>query len=186
MDARRMQVYDSASVAFNTRKPHMRGTTLALRAWFGREAWDQREDEFLRIDGRDVHLFDAYAMANVRLCSAVRPGSTKSKGTATMSHNCLRHLRATVEALDPQLVVLQGTRIRESVEPLIGRSEAVMPELERVELAGVSLLMASFQHPSYPRWAGNWSWPSSPYFLTTVLPTLHRARTIGLGSPQRA
>ncbi len=180
MDARRMQVYDSASLSFNVRNPHMRGTTLALRAWFGREAWDQPADEFLRLGGRNVHLFDAYAMANVRLCSAVRPGSTKSKGTATMSRNCLRHLRATLDALDPQLVVLQGTRIRESVAPLIGRSEAVTPELERVELAGVSVLMASFQHPSYPRWIGNWSWPSSPYFLKTVLPTVQRARRIAL------
>lgn len=165
MDARRTQIADSAALSFNGRNPHMRGTTLALRAWFGREEWDERANEFLCLGGRGVHLFDAYGMADVRLCSAVRPGSTKSWGTSTMSRNCLRHLSATVDALEPQLVVLQGTRIRESVAPLIGRSEAVMPKLERVELAAVSVLVASCKHHSYPRRIGNWSWPSSPLLL---------------------
>ncbi|MGH2876693.1 MAG: hypothetical protein ACRDLV_10620, partial [Solirubrobacteraceae bacterium] len=44
---------------------------LYLRVAYNRENWQQRSEEFLDSDHRSIHLFDAYAMANLRLCSAV-------------------------------------------------------------------------------------------------------------------
>jgi hypothetical protein len=180
MDQRRQQIYARIPEPFSKRNPHMRGTTLALRVLFGREQWQERREEFLELNGEPVHLLDAYAMANVRLCSAINPGSTKSKGTRTMSRNCLRHLRATVEILQPQVVVLQGARIRESAGPLMRDPDRLGPNLERVELAGVPVLLASFGHPSYPGPKGNWSWPSSSYFAAVVVPALQDARRLAI------
>jgi hypothetical protein len=52
----------------------------ALRAAVGRTPAADRAGELLDLAGRDdpVHLFDAYAMTNLRLCSAFRAGSTES------------------------------------------------------------------------------------------------------------
>lgn len=102
---RHAEVMKSASLAFTARNPHMRGVTSALRLAVGREPGNDREGEQLRLAGvRDpVHLFDAYAMANMRLCSAFVTGSTKSLGNATMSRNCAPHLAATIRILEPAL-----------------------------------------------------------------------------------
>ena len=174
--ARRRQIEGRIAQPFNRRNPHMRGTTLALRALFGLDAWEDPDDEFLDVDGDRVHVFDAYAMANVRLCSAVRPGSTASHGTTTMTRNCLRHLAATVRCLEPNIVVLQGTRIRGSIRPIVTAASTLAPTVERVQVAGVPVLLASFAHPSYPGPRRNWSWPDWPYFTDVVEPALREAR----------
>ena len=184
LDRRRQQVYDRIPEPFSRRNPHMRGTTLALRALFGKTDWDDASQEWIEIaGGESVHLLDAYAMANSRLCSAFRAGSTNSTGTRQMSAHCLRHLRATLEILEPHVVVVQGSRLRPSLQPLIDNSERISPNLEFAELAGVETALASFAHPSYPGPKFNWSWPSSPYFQSVVLPTLLRARDHRSRSP---
>lgn len=180
MDERRKQIEARVPEPFSKRNPHMRGTTLALRVLLGRELWRERRGEFLDLAGETVHILDAYAMANVRLCSAISPGSTKSKGTGTMSRNCLGHLRATIEVLKPQVVVLQGARIRESASPLMRNPERLADNVERVEFAGSPVLLASFGHPSYPGPKGNWSWPSSRYFVEVVLPALRSVRSLAI------
>lgn len=180
LDQRRKQIYDRIPEPFSRRNPHMRGTTLALRGLLGREDWDDVAQERIELCREPVHLLDAYAMANSRLCSAFKPGSTKSRGTPAMSANCLRHLRATLEILAPQVVVIQGTAVRAAIEPLIRRSERVGANLEFTELATARTVVASFAHPSYPGPKFNWSWPSSPYFRSVVLPTLRRASTLTL------
>ncbi|HEY4451356.1 MAG TPA: hypothetical protein VGN13_07150 [Solirubrobacteraceae bacterium] len=182
LEQRRQQVYDRVPEPFSRRNPHMRGTTLALRVLLGREQWDDRAEESLVGLGREpVHLLDAYAMANSRLCSAFKPGSTKSRGTPRMSANCLRHLDATLAILVPQVVVIQGAAVRTAIQPLVRRAEALGPSLERAELPNGEVLLASFAHPSYPGPKFNWSWPSSPYFQAVVLPTLRQTRRLALG-----
>ena len=180
LDQRRQQIYDRIPESFSRRNPHMRGTTLALRALLGREDWDDAAQERVQLADESVHLLDAYAMANSRLCSAFKPGSTKSKGTPTMSANCLRHLRATLDILEPHVVVIQGTGVRTAIQPLVHQSERVGTNLESTELAGALVVVASFAHPSYPGPQFNWSWPSAPYFQSVVLPTLRQGRELTL------
>ena len=181
LDRRRQQIYDRIPEAFSRRNPHMRGTSLALRVLLGREDWEDRTQEhFLAPNAEPVHLLDAYAMANSRLCSAFSPGSTKSRGTAQMSVNCLGHLRATLEILEPQVIVIQGTAVRTAVQPLLPGGQRVSPNLERAEVAGEPVVLASFAHPSYPGPRFNWSWPTAPYFRAVVLPTLRHARVLAL------
>jgi hypothetical protein len=184
LNQRREQVYDRIPEPFSRRNPHMRGTTLALLALHGRESWDDRAQERLSgLADEPIHVLDAYAMANSRLCSAFRPGSTKRKGTPRMSANCLGHLRATLEILEPQVVVIQGAAVRTAIQPLVARAERVGPNLEDTTLAGGRVALASLAHPSYPGPKFNWSWPSSPYFQSVGLPTLRRARRLALDRP---
>lgn len=176
LDERREQVYGRAGERFTKRNAHMRGTTLALRSLFGEYDAALVELETLDVNGDLVHLFRAYAMANVRLCSAIDPGSTKSKGTRTMTTNCLRHLRTTLEILEPNVVVLQGQTIRAGIEPLVTERHELDVNHERVRLAGHDVQLVSLWHPSFPGPRGNWSWPAAPYFTTTVAPALRAAR----------
>jgi hypothetical protein len=132
LDQRRQQIYDRIPEAFNKRNSHMRGTTLALRVLLGRESWDTPGDEYLALDHARVHLLDAYAMANLRLCSATKPPTTTSRATTMMSRNCLRHLRATIELLEPTIVVTQSVAIRRridsaSAQRLVEPTPAILP-----------------------------------------------------------
>lgn len=97
-----------------------------------------------------------------------------------MSTNCLGHLRATLDLLEPQVVVIQGAAVCSAITSLVGQVEEMGGNLELAELAGRLVAMASFAHPSYPGPKFNWSWPSTPYFQAVVLPTLRRARRLAL------
>ncbi len=175
LDERRAQVNGRARGRFTKRNAHMCGTTLALRALLGDSEDAIGELETLDVNGESVHLFRAYAMANVRLCSAIVPGSTGSRGTATMTSNCLRHLQRTVEILEPDIVVLQGQKIWASIDPLVTEREALGASRERVRLAGRDVQLVSLLHPS--SWSPRgWSRPAAPYFKATVAPALRSAR----------
>jgi hypothetical protein len=65
------------------RNPHMRGVTLALRLAFGLPLNDDAVSEQLQTESGPVHVLDAFAMANLLLCSAAAPGK-KSRATDTM------------------------------------------------------------------------------------------------------
>jgi hypothetical protein len=169
---RRKQVEVRMDEPLSRRNPHMRGTTLALRVLF------DVDEDLVEIDGEEVHVLQAYAMANARLCSAIRGSTTQSRGTNTMTRNCLRHVSTTVNVLEPQVVVLQGTRIRAALAPIITAPQRLSGTLERIRIGHATMLLASLGHPSYPGPKGNWSWPSSPYFLSVVQPTLTEARNI--------
>jgi hypothetical protein len=180
LEARRRQLATSASLAFRSRNPHMRGTTQALRLAVGREVGEDRDGELLALPDTPapVHLFDCYAMANLRLCSATGRGTSSSKGTRTMSRNCLRHLAATVGILQPTLCIIQGLAVARDLTPLIGRREPITGRLDRVHLAGVETLLAAFTHPSAQSVAHHWGRLTAPYLGEVVAPTIREARRV--------
>jgi hypothetical protein len=180
LEARGLQLATSAATAFRARNPHMRGTTQALRLAVGREVGEDRRGELLDLPGAPapVHLFDCYAMANIRLCSATVRGTSTSTGTGTMSRNCLRHLTATVGILQPTLCIIQGRRVASDLAPLIGRREPITERLERVHLAGVETLLAAFTHPSARSAGHHWGRLNAPYLRTVVAPTIREARRV--------
>lgn len=182
LDERRHQIFERVPERFSQRNPHMRGTTLALRLLFGRDPATDRDGELLPLDrSRAMHVLEAYAMANLRLCSATSDGSTASRGTATMSRNCMKHLAATIDILDPTIVVLQGARIRKSVNPLVDDAARVAPNVETVRLGNRRAVLVSLSHPSYPGPRFNWANATSPYLLSTVVPALRNARAVAIG-----
>jgi len=138
MPRRRAQLSASAAQPMSGRNPHMQGVMNALRVAVGRAPGGDRAGELLDMTGRadPVHLFDAYAMTNLRLCSAFRAGSTDSRGTRVMSSNCLRHFAATVRILEPTLCIVQGVEVARQVITLLTTAQEITPNLHRGLLAG--------------------------------------------------
>ncbi len=188
LENRREEIATSAALPYRSRNPHMRGTTHALRLAVGRELGEGRSGEMLDLTGEStqVHLFDCYAMANIRLCSATESGKSESKGTPTMSRNCLRHLNATVKILEPTLCIIRSLQVASGIAPLIERRERITASLEWVHLAGIDTLLATFTHPSAQNVAQTWGrLTSAPYLWNVVQPTIRRARReLGLPSGQ--
>jgi len=155
------------------RNPHMRGTTLALRAIFGSPGTDH-ETEFLDMHGERVHLFDCFALVNRLLCSAHVRGTSTGQPTPTMFDNCERHFAATLEILQPTIVVIQGVQVwKRSQRVLVPRLQ-LSEHLVECELAGQRVLVSTFAHPS-ARGEHRWAAPDSPYLIRVVRPTLQMA-----------
>jgi hypothetical protein len=144
------------------RNPHMAGTALALRLAFGQPLGADRAAETIAIDP-PVHVFEAYAMANLLLCSAVE-----------MRAACVRHLAATIRILEPTLVISQGESLKKELTRLFA------PQWKRGELPlaegrldGCRFAWASLHHPSR-----HWHGQDMKYFVETAAPTISRARVL--------
>jgi hypothetical protein len=174
----RRQVLNSAALAPRSRNPHMIGVTHALRTLHGRPIGADPRGELLDFEEiqNPVHLFDAYAMANIRLCTSVKRGTTKSRPTSVMTKNCVRHLRETIRILQPTVCVVQSTAIPKALARIVTRRREVAPHLAEVTIGGIQTLMAEFSHPT--AYADlNWGrWTNMPYLQNTVIPTLREAR----------
>jgi len=185
MTERRLEqlpVIDSES---RSRKPHMKGTASALRLAFGRTPGGDRHGEMLDLSNvaRPVHVMDAYALANIRLCSAVLTGTKSSKGTPEMTENCSSHLRATVRILEPTLCILQSGPARDQLSTVLSDVQRIGPRLEYVTIAGTSLYLASFVHPHQQGKNSSMNWGrsfSTPYLDEVVAPTIRTARDLSL------
>jgi hypothetical protein len=179
LQTRRRQVLDSAALMPQARNPHMIGVTHVLRTLHGKQIGLDPKGEILDLDGRvhPAHIFDAYAMANVRLCTSVKAGTTQSRPTRTMTENCVRHLEETIRILEPTVCVVQSTRIPKAMAPIVASRKQVAPHLAEVQIGGVQTLIAEFSHPTaYAEL--NWGrWTNMPYLDNTVVPTLLEART---------
>lgn len=130
-------------------------------------------------------MFDAYAMANVRLCTSVKAGTTESRPTSVMTSNCVRHLRETVRILQPTVCVVQGKAIPKALAPIMTGRRQVAPHLAEVTIGGVQTMMAEFSNPTAHADL-NWGrWTNMPYLQNTVIPTLREARIrMGLRQPR--
>lgn len=160
----------------SARNPHMRGTTAALRVIFGEAPGSDWEQEFLESAGGDrFHLFDAFSLVSVLLCSNF--GATKNTGasTKTMRRNCLKHFAATMQILEPTLMVLQGEGVQDWIAPVLGLMDERAPHLAETQVAGNRVLVCRFSHPAA---RGSLSWgnrPDVPYLREVVEPTLRLA-----------
>jgi uracil-DNA glycosylase len=174
-----------AGDGFKARNSHLRATTSLLRLLLGRGLGADYEGEFITLAGKSVHLFEAFALVNFLLCSAVTNpepasfrGGQRGQSTRVMRANCAEHVRAALTILDPTVVVAQGRAVRQwlnmvwdAVEP----AHAALP-LERVRLGSRSMLLASFVHPSAPT-RDNWGASTrQPYLLNTVMRTVAALR----------
>ncbi len=157
------------------RNPHMRGTTSALRLLFGIPLGSDYESESVPIDGERVHLFDAFALVNYLLCSAVAEDS-RSRGlaTPTMKKSCRHHFREALRILEPTVVVVQGKNFWPWVQDAfdsVNRIHRSHP-VHAARLGSMQALVASFTHPS-ARYPSNWGMNDrTPYLLEVVAPSL--------------
>lgn len=174
--------------SFNERNAHMRGTSLAVRtvleAVLGMQdpgtRTDRAGEDFRDTLGEPFHMFDAFALTNMLLCSANPPGSTKGVPTTSMRHNCRRHLEETIRVLEPTLVIIQkAPRVAFSsgwIGPLVrSRRPTSSPNLWHAKLGDVDCLLVAVNHPSAGNAAVGWQWPTFPYWGEVVRPALIEA-----------
>jgi hypothetical protein len=101
-----------------------------------------------------------------------------------MDKACLPHLEATVQILEPTLIVLQSLRLWPLIAPRLHKVHpikvrGVAPDrarLDRVEFSGVETMIATFSHPAA---FGQLNWGNSArdtYLLNTVAPVINAAR----------
>ncbi len=161
------------------RNPHMRGTTSALRVILGKGLGADWDEEFIQTSaGKPFHIFDAFALVNVLLCSAGPEGLATGRSTKVMRSNCLRHFRASMETLEPTVMVLQGHGVQRWVAPALGTLEERTPYLSEARWSGRRTLVCRFSHPSAHRplrWGDRLD---APYLREVVDPTLRLATSL--------
>ncbi len=175
VDQRTQDVLDSGRVGFGQRNQHMRGVTFALRLAFGIPV--DADIEHLEFDdGSRAHLFDSYAMTNLLLCSAVDEGTAKSRGTGVMRKSCSRHLRATLDILQPSLVISQGASLHDTLFAALGVTQSLNPNVAACNLNGHGFVWVSLRHPS----RGNWQSLKCTYLHEVVVPAITKGRAMAL------
>ena len=168
-----------AGNGIEARNPHMRGTTSVLRLLFGRGLGTDYESEQLVLEGgRQVHIFDCFALTNFLLCSAVSQATkTRGKSTDTMRRNCTRHFRRAMEILEPTVLVLQSKWFRPDVIGAFdGPPDLLSDFVYRVEYGGRTAVLLSLTHPAaFGR--SNWGMNArTPYLVGTVAKAVATAR----------
>lgn len=161
-----------ADAGHQARNPHMRGTTSVLRLLVGAGLGTDYESEFLDLSGERAHIFDAFALTNYLLCSAIVGGSKKGRSTTTMQRNCARHFSAAIKILAPVVMIIQGRGVRRWLNHVASDVESIGDNLERAIIGGRPVLLANFTHPSVPS-RDNWGINDrTPYLLNVVKPTI--------------
>ena len=173
--------------SYRARNPHMRGTTSLLRLAFGLGLGSDHASEFLYLSEGRVHIFDAFALVNFLLCSAVPLGSAapssafdaeRFKGagqgcsTAEMQRNCARHFRETLRILEPTLVVAQGAGVRSWLKQSFEINALNPAPLEALRIDSQWVPLLGLTHPS-AHFPGNWGANDrTPYLLEIVAPAV--------------
>jgi hypothetical protein len=166
-----------ATAEHPSRNPHMRGTTQALRLLFGAGLGSDHEGEWIEpAEGHEFHIFDGFALVNRLLCAAGLPGDGQGRSTRTMRENCLEHFNASLEILEPTVLILQGEGVQSWTADALSDEEPITPYLSWAQHAGGRALVCRFSHPSArgdKRWGDR---THSPYLLEVVRPTMRAVR----------
>lgn len=190
MEKRYKQVMDTGTRrrffsenGYEARNPHMRGTTSVLKALFGLSNEPEYKNEFIRINGKQQHIFDCFALVNYLLCSALSNKRKKSgklikkgKSTSVMKNNCREHFRKVLEILEPNIVVVQGEGFFKWIEKSFDSSKYISENIYKSKINSSESFLLKFSHPAaqFPKnWGVN---ASTPYLLETVLPTVKKVR----------
>lgn len=177
MTRRREQIRVRIPQSFGQRNQHMAGVTTALRVLYGGEPGTDRAGEFLHTPAGDVHVLDAYAMANSVLCSR-RPGEGRQGAPSRqMLENCSRHLRTTVEVLQPTIIHSQGRSAglstHQAIERICDTVDRVDDQVAFVAIGQTNAVWCSLKHP-----ARNWGQLGRLYLHDVAAPALRRTRSL--------
>ena len=166
-----------AGGGYKARNPHMRGTTNVLRLLFGIPLGTDHDSEFMMIEGKRIHIFDAFALVNYLLCSAVSTdGKMRGLATRTMMKNCQGHFREVMRILEPSVVIVQGTTFWAWVSAAFDSVTQKTDHVYRARLGRAETSVAVFTHPSahFPHnWGAN---DQTPYLVETVAPSIASIR----------
>lgn len=153
--------------------PHMRGVGLALRLAFGRGLGEDEDGLHLPTPDGPIHLLDAYAMANLLLCSAVQLGTVNSRSTPVMRRNCSRHLAATIDVLEPTLVISQGATVSAPVGSVVNVTDRHSERVATCLVNGRPFVWVDLHHPTRL-----WSSLGHAYLHEVVAPAITTGRAV--------
>lgn len=94
-----------------------------------------------------------------------------------MRKNCARHLQATIDILQPTLIISQGWTLVDTLWESLGVTHQVNLNLDHCYLADCNLngnrfVWVALWHPAH----GHWSDIDQPYFNDPVVPAIKAAR----------
>ena len=175
---RRAQIEAAGHRGWRGRNVHMRGTTSILRCLLGREPGTDTAGEQLFPDPPGAHLFDGFALVNRLLCSAISVELGKGRSSGVMRRNCSRHFVATLEILEPTILVIQGKGVRSWITgDGIGLPPPRSVLVERAEIGETEADVLTFVHPSARGSDGGWGRShQSNYLGETVIPSIREWR----------
>ena len=170
LEERHEMISQRAEQNFAERNPHMGGVTSTLRLLLGRELGRDEEGETLM---QKTHIFDGFALVNYLLCTAIeeprdssQKGGGKARPSTAMKRNCSRHVRATLEILDPTLIVVHGQGVRNWMVKYRLLEPGNSPERTRINGNWVDVL--TFDHPSAPG-RGYWGRSTKSSYLNEIV-----------------
>ena len=160
------------------RTQHMKGITNVLRLLFGNGLGTNYADEFISLtDGSKVHLLHCFTLVNYLLCSAhSTKRSKRGESTATMRRNCNEHFRATLEILEPTVVIVQGKAMWPNVRRAFDTLTPIDEPIYQGSIGEQTMVVISFTHPSsmHPyNWGVN---SATPYLMEKVVPCIRHLR----------
>ena len=150
--------------------PHMKGTTSLLRLLFGIPLGFDVKEEYIVANNSKFHIYDGYALVNYHLCSAVIPGTTKSRPTKQMQNNCFKHFQKALTVLEPTIIAVQGKTIWDPVSRAFDSTEQIADSLFKARIGRQESFLCYFSHPS--AW-GDENWgrnEPTEYLIETVVP----------------
>lgn len=164
------------------RTDHMVGTENALKVLLGAEPGDPAD---LDASGAPWHVYDLMSLANSTLCS--RAGRDSSgQGSPEMFVECSRHLAATIEILEPTIILAEGWdapslrggrnwSVSRAVASVLGCPVPPVMSFVAVERTWGPVVLIAAYHPSH-------HWPSTGHSKWLALePQLREARRVALG-----
>ncbi len=187
MEQRSQMVVEQTGLqkVFSNRNPHMRGTTSVLRLLFGIPLGGDRKGEFLQTTDNDIfHLFDAFALVNYLLCSAIgEDESRRGKSTPVMRTNCNSHFKQALEILEPTIVIVQGKSYWKDIQRAFSDLKQHNGTLYESSLHNRKIMIGVFTHPSTPDNKHNWGRDATTlYLLQQVVPTVGLIRQELIGN----
>lgn len=175
-EERSKEVEKAGEKPFKNLNPHMRGVLFTLQLAYGLPVGESGATKLpSATEAASPHLFEAYAMVNMLWCSAVKTGSMSSRSTGMMRASCARHMRATIDILQPTLVISQGTGLDETLRSSLGVREPINENVALCELDGQRFVWSSLRHPTL-----SWHSTKYPYFDEVVRPTIEKSRLLAL------
>ena len=166
-----------ASQGFPSRNPHMKGTTSLLRLLFGLPLGHDHASERIAVNGTPAHLFEAFALVNYLMCSAVADnGATRGLATPLMMTNCQPHFREILRILEPTVLVTQGKRLSNRVLTSFDSAQEDHGLVHTAQIGSNVTVVISLTHPS-SRFPTNWGANDrTPYLVEVVAPLIASLR----------
>jgi hypothetical protein len=133
----------------------------------------EHDSEFLDMDGDRVHIFDCLRSSPVAL-RRTSLGDIHWGSDQADVHQLRTSLEATLQILEPTIVVIQGVKVWKRCRNVLIPRKALSKHLIECELDDRRVLVAPLTHPS-ARHPHRWDSPTSAYFKEVGRPTLRGA-----------